>query len=319
MNGPVFIVGMPRSGTTLLSMILNSHSKLAISPETHYFTKYWNSWRRTRALHNEASRRRFLQFLFASPEFKDLHFTDDEARSLFVRLAANPTLDHRSVLEALLGSYAQRQGKRIWGEKTPDHLRYVPDIAEMFPEARFICITRDPRDVSLSWKEVPWNRGNVIFHASRWKQYVRLAQKFSARYSDRFLNIRYEDLVDDPYRTVKSICTFLNLQFEPGMLEYHKGENRTFDVHREPWKAASTQPITGTNARKWMVRMSAEQIQLVEMLVGTELRVLGYPTVGKGWNAAFMASALGLFIQNTVSVNVARAKHLLTRLRPLVK
>lgn len=275
--GPAFVVGMPRSGTTLLSAMLDAHSQVAITPELHYFTQHWR-------MCDEAVRAgdtdvpRLIDQLLATDEFADLRL--DGAEVVRVRRLAANAATHRDVYSAFLRVYADRSGKAVSGEKTPPYVLRIPLLRRIFPEARFVCIVRDPRAVSLSWQDAGW-RGGPLFHALQWRRYLRAALRAEALLGDAFLLVRYEDLVRRPREVLERCCAVLGVEFEDQMLSFHTAGNRNFDPEREPWKRKATMAVDAGNADKWRTDLSPSATRAIELTLSRAMAAQGYPATGQ--------------------------------------
>ncbi len=272
---PIFVTGMPRSGTTLLASILNAHSQVAASPETDYFTLVWKPLARSGGFGDWKKVEGVLRSFFSVPDMKLLDLPFDQLLGGYHDHWNAGTLDHRVILTELLSLYAERHGKKIWAEKTPDHFMYVPIIKGLFPDARIVAIIRDPRDVHTSLAKLPWNRGNALNHALQWRGYQSLARHFRERYDGSFIEVRFEDLISDPTSTVKALCARLELEFEPTMIERH-GEKLIFDPKAEPWKREVSQSINPNNQGKWKRTLSPSEVALFTRVCGKYLKAWGY-------------------------------------------
>lgn len=272
---PIFVTGMPRSGTTLLASLLNAHSQVAISPETDYFPRVWKPLARRAGTEDWTFVNSALSRFFEKLSVKLMGLPEAELRAEFHNAWKNRRLTHAAMLSRMFGLYAELRGKTIWGEKTPDHFMYVPAIKSTFPDARVIAITRDPRDVHLSLSKVPWSRGNALNHALQWRGYQSMAREFRMRYGETFIQIRYEDLITAPQKTMQDLCERLEITFEPQMIDRRDVE-LIFDPEHEPWKAAAAQAIDPTNRDKWRRRMPPAEIALFARICGKYMRRLDY-------------------------------------------
>lgn len=297
MRDPVFVVGMPRSGTTLVARMLSTHSGLAISPETHYFTKHHDRFEQAGGLADRDAARDFVQYLLSTRELADFGFTEPERQQILARVSQTPRPNDATVLRNVLEAYAQKQAKPWVGEKTPEHLRHVPKLADLFPDSRFVCVIRDARDVSLSWRGVPWNRGDVLYHAWLWRRYSRLSTALAHRYPERFLEVRYEDLVQDAEPVLRELCVYLGLPFERGMLRFQASRELTFDPTREPWKARAADALDPRRAMRWRREMPREEVIVVQVVAGRELARRGYPPGEVGWDLLAHAKACWKMLQ----------------------
>lgn len=255
----VFIVGMGRSGTTLLSMMLNSHSMIAIAPETHYFARFLNS--RRYGLTDE------LQTVIS-----DLQIDPEQ---FFSKIEKLDNHSHAAVFQLMLTMYAESRNKMIWGEKTPHHLLFVPEIKRYFPSSKIIHIVRDPRDVSLSLRNVPWNKGSILNHATSWNAFMRLSDVYKSRYQSDFLEVKYENLVKDPQQVLAEITDFLGVPFESQIItDFRKNPN--FQVQKEPWKKRTLDNLDGSNVSKWTILLSDEAKLVFHVVSARWMRSRGY-------------------------------------------
>ena len=258
-----FVVGCPRSGTTLLSVLLDRHSRLSVPPETAFFDEVGlRVW--------IPSRRYALRCLRPWHRLAELQLTADEIVDRLPRAPARA-----EVFATILRLYAQRQRKNRAGEKTPQHLRHVPRLARSFPSAPILCLLRDGRDVALSLAAMPWFRGDLAYAAALWKRAVRRMNVFSLQYPGRFHVVRYEDLVTEPAATLASAMAFLGERPELGQLS---SEVPTDVVVKRAmnWKGEALQPPTQEGVGRRRRAASPEQVAFLERSLGAELRAHGY-------------------------------------------
>ena len=294
---PVFVVGMPRSGTTLLSSLLDAHPDLVIAPETHYFTRCWTGT----PIEGWAEVERMLARLDQQPGVHDMALSDEEWTTIRERLRTLEVPTHGDILRALLDTYAARSDAPAWGEKTPDHLQFVPEMAEQFPEAAFVAIVRDPRDVVLSLRDLPWSHKTLPEQAWTWRLYAARTQQYHETLGDRFFHLRYEDLITEPEGTLRDVCAFLNVSFRASMLRPDAKEEQPFDADREPWKQKSGRQIDASNREKWRTQMPETGRVLVDLIAGHWLADYGYARPSIRWRSALVGSLLrrvaGAFLQ----------------------
>ncbi|MGM0568720.1 MAG: sulfotransferase family protein [Elusimicrobiota bacterium] len=277
MENPIFIVGMPRSGTSLLSYILSSHSKIIIAPETHFITKFYSKFKKDIQFVNKTILIKRIKKYFNSNEISDLGFTEFE-KDFVLRRVIEKKLSGKDFFKLILRNYAKKQNKNeaIWGEKTPAHLIYIETINEWFPCASFIHVVRDPRDVSLSLQRVPWDNDNVYKHAKRWMKYLRLVEKYKKNKNIHIKEIKYENLLLETEKIVKGICNHVNLAFDKHMLQYYKKFNSSIELRRKPWKKKNRCPIDKNNYNKWIDEMSLHKVKIIETVAGQEMKNRGY-------------------------------------------
>jgi hypothetical protein len=279
-----FIVGMTRSGTTLLRLMLDSHPALAIPPETHFVPKVLKLFRKEAPGPGKVAAR-----IASTRRFGDLGFTRDEIRAA---LAAVAPLDDGLTLRAFYDLYARREGKRRWGEKTPGYGERMKRIEAALPEARFIHMIRDGRDVALSYRRKEENPVAIRRIAVRWRRRVNATRRQGAKVA-HYIEVRYEDLVADPEGELRRVCEFIELDFRPEMLTYHeRAEERLAEIAKpleaEEGKAAMAaeqrlaahdllkEPPTRDRVAVYQREMSDEERAEFEQKAAELLAELGY-------------------------------------------
>lgn len=268
---PFFVVGNPRSGTTLVRFILSSHPRIWIPAETG-FLPFLQRNRRTldfdqvQALLDRMGRLNYAwRGLIRDPQ------------SFYTSLP-DPTL--RQVLDALYRRrMARRDGEAArWGDKTPTYVRYIADLNEIFPTAQFIHVIRDGRDATLSalakWGRHRWYMDSYYL-LKNWSRNVTSGRRAGrALEPGRYLEVCYEDLVSDPPAAVARLCEFLDEDLHPAMLQHTRlaREKIGSGGHVEV-----CQPITTSSVGRWKDEMSAFDRKLAGRLVGPTLEKFGYP------------------------------------------
>jgi hypothetical protein len=273
-DGPIFVVGVPRSGTTLLAAILAAHSRLSCGPETHFFSKGYCHRFTTRRIARSwpdgavAELFTIANFNGILPEVFGL--SREEIASY---LRSRPP-SAQMVLSALTESFALKMGKNRWVEKTPRHLLHLPEIQQCFPGAAVIRIVRDPRDTALSILKAPWRFHNFLESLLYW-QYLdaRSAPLYAA--NPHVYTVRYEDLLLHPERELRQICSFVGEDFEPGMLDTSESAQQV-NPTRDSWKLKVGGPLDATRINVWQRSLSEAQKQQAEAIVGDRLRAFGY-------------------------------------------
>jgi Sulfotransferase family len=187
--------------------------------------------------------------------------------------------------------YAEREGKTRYGDKTPGYVREMPRIERVLPEARFVHIIRDGRDVALSHLRMNWGPSTYAESAKLWRNRIRRARR-NARSVSHYTEVRFEDLVADTEGVLRRICDFIELDFDPVMLDYHeRASERLAEKARElPRKNRPPQPAEARleshrlarepprsdRVGMWRERMSEEELAEYEAEAGEMLVKLGY-------------------------------------------
>ena len=213
----IFIVGAPRSGTTLLRLMLDSHPRLAIPPETHFLRELL-----LRDKRKAVSAEEMLDVVLGTARWRDYGLSKDELKQ---SLHSCSPFSISSGVRAFFRLYSSRFGKTLWGDKTPEHGLIMTQINELFPGSKFIHIVRDGRDVFLSIRSTWFGKNISVYrHAKWWSQYVGSVDKFGQT-CENYLRLKYEDLVLDPVATLEQICTFSSLDYTNELLNYHQRAN----------------------------------------------------------------------------------------------
>lgn len=276
-ESPVFIVGMPRSGTTLLRSALTSHPAIRIGPETH-FLSHWVP-RFGGEIRTPEDFERFWAAFRESRPFEEL---DLDAEVMYRALTANGTPGFRDVLRGLLAEDARRHGKARWGEKTPAHHAHLDTLLDWFPDARVLYVVRDPRAVTASLMDVPWAESRIEVHAGRWRDSVRILRQWEG--DARVLVVYYEALVTDAEATLRGICDFIGEPFDEAMLS--RRDTALTEVGPAGWvrqhKRRAMGPITPSSLTRWRSRLSHRQVATVEYLTRRGMRRHGYRMMTSG-------------------------------------
>jgi hypothetical protein len=288
-SGPVFIVGVGRSGTTLLRLMLHHHPEIAIPYESHFIDEYYDHLADYGDLHDEANLKRLVDAILAEPLLKmwDHTFTTEGVQSRIRERSLS------GVLNVVYEEYAAGKGKTRWGDKS-DYLDRMYVINELFPNAQFIHIIRDGRDVARSVLKLPWGPNDIIRAAEWWERYVWLGRRTGRMLGkERYAEVKYEDLLESPERELRRLCQYLRLEFAPSMLEYYRDADQAIPEGRKAQHYNANSPVQASRAFSWKREMDTCDIALFDRHAGSVLQELGYERppvhVGKlrlGWRMA---------------------------------
>lgn len=279
-NTPFFIVGVHRSGTTLLRYMLSSHSRLYVPPESDFIPRFFLG--RPHAALSQAEVAQLLDVIFSEYRFVRDWQGERPSPFGFFRDMTAPT--PAAFLDLLYTRYAAQNGAVRWGDKTPIYASYIPLLHDLFPQAQFIHIIRDGRDVALSMLD-KWGdkelHVDLYFTARNWTRRIRQAQAAGRRLgAEQFHELDYEDLVREPEGQLRAICAFLGERFEEQMLAHHRLAQRKENAggfHEAVRKPPSTQRIA-----RWRREMAAGDLRLFQRLAGSLLPELGYELADAG-------------------------------------
>jgi hypothetical protein len=292
----VFVVGMNRSGTTLLRMMLDAHPELTIPPETHFVPDLIKAVRE-----DDATPETALAAMKSAREWGDFGFTDEE---MLARLRALPKLKPGPAVRTFYEAYTEQQGKPRWGEKTPTYVQKMKLIQRALPEARFVHVIRDGRDVALSVLDRTVRDLTAGDVATRWRKKITKAREDAPKLR-HYTEIRYEDLILDTEPVLRRVCEFAELPWDDAMLAYHErsgerlqemaralpGDGRAKELsveRRMATHAMTTKPPSADRVARWRTQMTAEQRAEFEEVAGDLLAELQYPV---GQDAVEQATA----------------------------
>jgi len=281
------VVGCPRSGTSLLAVMLDSHPLLAVPPETAFLGLLAQLQGPPASV-----RQRFLEIVTTDrimvSNWSDFGLDCD---ALQRRLEAIEPFTVEAGLRAFYTLYAEGLDKPRSGEKTPDYVLIMPQVAALLPEAHFIHVIRDPGDTALSWRKT-WFAPAQDFVAlgKNWRRYVEAGRRAETLVPS-YIEVRFEKLVLEPERELKRVCAYLALPWDPAMLDYQaqgaarlerlQGRQyaRGLMIGREQRTRIHANLLRAPDASRvdvWRREMTAEERRDLEDAAGPLVRELGY-------------------------------------------
>jgi hypothetical protein len=265
-----FIVACGRSGTTMLRVMFEQHPDIAIPPESYFPVSFWRRRDRYAAPGGGIDLAVMADDLLRHDRFLAWRVDPSLVRLTLTGVAP----DYPEAIRRVYALYASSHGKVRYGDKTPPFLMHMRMLAEEFPEARFIHLVRDGRDVVLSLRDQPFAPSSFTGAAEYWSGRVRRARRAGERLGrERYLEVRYEDLVADPERELSTICEFVELDFTPAMLAY--GDTSRIPL-TDKMRASGVVRPPGESRRDWRTQMTPRQLAVVEAVAGEQLEEFGY-------------------------------------------
>ncbi|MGB6338771.1 MAG: sulfotransferase [Candidatus Aminicenantaceae bacterium] len=272
-TAPIFIVGAPRSGTSLQRNLLYSHPRLFFRGETHFIPAFYRVYGNPRSRHQALKlAKKMVKMEWVARWEEDIDVDEMAEQDTFAGLVDN-----------MFMQLARREGKSVWGDKTPQYILYIDTLREIFPAARFIHIVRDGRDVSLSLLKANFGPRTIFYAAAYWKKCVEAGLRSEKSVpANQFINIRYEDLLLDTEKEMRRVCDFLEVPFDPAVciptvlgFRYRKPYFR-----KKAESYGMTDRVVPKNTQKWKVEMSYVDQAVFESVAGDLLGQLGYETRG---------------------------------------
>ena len=288
-----FIVGAPRSGTTLLRLMLDAHPELAIPPETYFLPKAAKAWelavkrrRRGRSTDPVAA---FYETVVEHKRWRDFHL---DAAAFKRRLDDERPRELGDAVRAFYRLYSDKVGKPRWGDKTPFYVRRMSLIQDIVPEARFVHIVRDGRAVTLSIKDLWFGPDSIDEAAEFWTARIGEGREQAPQLA-HYMEVRYEDIVTDPEPHLRRICDFLDLPWTDRVLNYHEHVDERIALEIPPEEIAPDGRVVSTAERqkimervsrppdpsriaRWREDMPADDRRRFEAIAGPLLAELGY-------------------------------------------
>ena len=269
---PIFVVGCPRSGTTMLQLMLHAHPRIALPPESRFVLAAYNRRHRFGDLRDPANRRALARWIVTTDQFDDLGL--DRERVIEQIVAAPPTLG--SALGTVFRAYAARFDKPRWGDKRPAYLRHLPQLLRLFPDAQIVNIVRDGRDCVASLKETPWSTKELGELIDYWARSADAATRAARRYGPGvFHQIRYEDLVADPEPHLRELCRFLDEEYDEAMARPSDVASVAVPQYKT-WHERTHGEVTTERVRSWQRRLTPEEVARCEAVFGRRLERYGY-------------------------------------------
>lgn len=300
--GPLFLVGMPRSGTKLLRAMLHQHPRIRFAKIESEFFPYWvTRWQELGAQDGETGFQDFCKNCSRLPfflQYAERGINVDCAEWYRSCEAYTPAAVFEALIRMVL-SISPQDTATIWADKSPSYLRHIPLLIEHFPKARVIHIVRDARDCCLSARGA-WGK-NMLRVAQRWQDDVSKCREDGAKIGSAYLETRYEDLLSDPKSTVMKISEFVGVDFDERTLSPGADTENLGDA-----KGVST--VLSSNVNKYQSKMSPKMILEIEKVACATLRDLDYPCSYSGqpvrvpnWQMRLMqfTDAFGLFRSTT--------------------
>ncbi len=294
----VFLTGVGRSGTTILQSMLHAHNQINFPPETHFFKRYILRYLTGKKVNEEKIKHDvYLNRLNASKReavlASDFNSLDD-LKQLFLKIMESDSPDIVCI-----------------GDKDTEYVRYIPHLKYLFPQSYLINIKRDPRDVIASRLKTEWgSKRSLNFHVAEYQYYIKKVGKDGKKhFNDRFIELRYEDLIEKPEVELKRILKSLDIEFQPQMLEFYKKSNELVAIDEAKWKQNISKPLNSSNKGKWSKSINNDQAALIEKGIEDFMKNNDYQTLDNRVNLIARLQVLmlkGLFIGKSFKERLQR-------------
>lgn len=270
---PVFLLGFQRSGTTLLRLLLDAHSELAIPFESFVLIDFYERRHEYGDLTTLEQRSRLVGALLSA---KGINAWEPRVESADVNLERCGGL--AATIDQIFSAYARKSGKSLWGDKTPSYTGHLDVLNELFPRAKFVHLLRDGRDCALSLVRQPWGPQDLLTALQQWNEIVGWSRKMGRMLPPgRYLEVRFEDLTSDPEQVLRRITQFLGLEFEPAMLRREAQLDAKLPARSMAFHGNLRRPVDDRLALEWRGKLSPADQVLSLKIAGGLLMALGYP------------------------------------------
>jgi hypothetical protein len=284
-----FIVGVTRSGTTLLRLMLDAHPDLAIPPETHFVPQLIKTTRKRGVSCEEAH-----AVVTGHRQWGDFGL---DSGALLERYCALDQIEPEATVRTFFELYAEREGKPRWGDKTPNYVKRMKQIDRTIGEARFIHMIRDGRDAALSrFKRALKEPPPMETVAGRWVKKIEGARADGEQLG-HYMELQYESLVRDTETELRRVCEFIELPWDPSILRYYeRAADRLAEMtrdlpaeegkpmrpadHRKQAHLLTSKPPDPSRLARWKDELDPEQNLTFERVAGELLDELGYERAG---------------------------------------
>lgn len=313
-----FILGRPRSGTTLLTTLFNAHPNVRIATELPIMLSLYQRFRKVKVW-DETTIRSFVDHVFYYSRFSSKRIENLKIDQDFIigELLKYKEIGSIQLFLKSINYYAYsiyNKGETKWiGDKNPVYSIFAHRFRKIFPEAKFICIIRDYRDNFISIrklveKDVAVEAPALALQVGRWRYFVRLFLKSKHRFPDRYWILRYEDLVTKKESTFRSLCEFLGIDFDPSVFDFYEKKDETLKTYGniawEKFHENLLQPVNTGRMNTWQNKLTDQQVKMADQIAGKYADRLGYERQYKGFNIWLFLKAGPLLAYNYVLLMV---------------
>tara|TARA_R110002074_G_scaffold173817_2_gene336655 strand:- start:756 stop:1700 length:945 start_codon:yes stop_codon:yes gene_type:complete len=302
----VFIVGVGRSGTSLLQSMVAAHRQIVMMPETSFVRRYLVG-----SIFSKAQQLTSIEIQ------RDPYIKRWEAdHGIELERLHKGTVWAKEFYLSVVNSYAAKgciNAPEFVGEKDPKMVENLSHLETIFKDYKVIHIIRDPRDVILSKNKAEWSkRQSLVKKLVANSSQLRIAELFKKKSPNMMLEVRYEDLISNPEFVLKDICKFLTIDYDPNMLDFQGQANKLIAKDEISWKRETIGPLLSQNSSKWRTEMPVETCCLIEACCAKAMTNGGYEKSFRSINCyqRVKISFFSLCVNFIAKVYVFKALHL---------
>ncbi|PMO31941.1 sulfotransferase family protein [Vibrio breoganii] len=271
-----FILGNPRSGTSMFRMMLNANPYIIVPPECGF--SHWLSDKYKSAKCNTKTYRLFARDVFNSKKFETWQTTEQD---IFSVLCKQLPKDYESMVKCVYIAYGNKKGVKAVGDKNNYYIQYTTELINLFPDAKFLHIIRDGRDVACSYQDLktvsiehkykPNLPTEINDIATEWSKNNDMLSK---ELTKNKLVVKYEDLIESPTDVLTKVCEFIGVPFSKEMIDFYKLNDEPKELMA--WKGKTNHAVDINNKNKYLIQLNQTEIDNFNSVAGHTLRHFGY-------------------------------------------
>lgn len=262
----IFIVGVGRSGTSLIQSMLNAHPQASFIPEISYIRRFLRS-------NTIVSKKKAKKILLADMRLNRL----DVPLADIISGSPGTKINLFQVYLEIISNYRNKLGKPIIGDKDPRCIEFIPRLYRYFPRAFLIQVVRDPRDVIASKTKAAWSKNRSI-HNYIFANLVQmqLAKIHAPLFGNNYQIVQYEKLLQNPSEILSQLCQKMKLEFEPNMLSFNQSAQELINEEEYQWKKETLGPLLQNNINNWPGLLTPMQVGIIESVLDDIFKNYGY-------------------------------------------
>jgi hypothetical protein len=277
---PFFILGNPRSGTSLFRLMLNSHPNMIVPPESgflQWWYKKYKDWNLNDSK-NQSKIQSYVTDLLSSKKIEDWQLDKKELMQL---ISTKKPTNYAELSSLIYYKYRNNSDTniKIVGDKNNYYIHHLGILNSIYPNAKYIHLIRDGRDVACSYKKLKQLKSNSLYKptlvdsiediANEWCENIARIDSFLG--NKPCLKIKYEDLIADPEAVLKEVCSFLNINYHERMLSYYDSNLNDEPKATRDWKMKTFEPIDKNNSNKYKDILNLKEIENFNKIAKTIL------------------------------------------------
>ncbi|MFA5417111.1 MAG: sulfotransferase [Bacteroidales bacterium] len=292
----LFIVGRPRSGTTLLRTLFDAHTNVVMPPECQFVVNLYGKYGK-KSNWSKKDLKQFYDDLLIQWRFKSWKMDNQQ---LMENLLKNEGPNsYGNICKTVYSTYQSVFPKEkilLFGDKNPGYAIYTRRLLKIFPNARFIHIIRDYRDNFVSVKNVDFELSIPSSVGLKWVYFYQKVHRDARKNPSAYYHIRYEDLVSEPEKTLKSLCEFAGIEYQPEILNFHDKKDDMLKVYSpavmNTYHASLFKKINTSRIGLWEKQLTDDEVKLLDYTIGPLAEQAGYKRKYTQFNTVIALKAI---------------------------